>query len=181
MKNTFLITTVFLTACSYVEQFTGGSPPTPQESQALGASCRQTGRSLEECFERNPKADKSRIFEGWKEMNEYMAANNLKTLAPQPPAEPAAVAEKKAKEQAKSDADKASLEPDLSSDPEVLNILNSLEEIQKTRPVPGQREADQLLKLIKDSSAPDRVGEVSEFPPIEPPKEDSTPPSPQEH
>lgn len=169
MLKKILVISILLSlgSCGVVEEWTGGAALTPQDSQALGASCRQTGRSLEECFKRNPKADKANIYIGWKEMNEYMAANNLKTLEPLPdgPTEAelkaaAAKAEKaKAEEEAKR---RAALEPDLSNDPEVKSILNSLDEIQRTRPLPGQREADRLLKLIQESAAPDRVGEVHE-------------------
>ncbi|XLM19688.1 hypothetical protein MKD33_13620, partial [Chromobacterium piscinae] len=57
---------------------------TKDSDKAVGAACRQTGRSLEECYQRNPNADKASIYAGWREMNEYMAKNKLETMAPPP-------------------------------------------------------------------------------------------------
>jgi len=52
--------------------------------KAIGAACRQTGRSLEDCYARNPKTSKPDIFSGWKEMNEYMQAKKLDIIPPPP-------------------------------------------------------------------------------------------------
>lgn len=52
--------------------------------KAIGAGCRQTGRSLEDCYNRNPKVSKPDIFTGWKEMNEYMQAKKLDIIPPPP-------------------------------------------------------------------------------------------------
>ncbi len=60
--------------------------------KAIGAACRQTGRSLEDCYARNPKVSKPDIFTGWKEMNEYMQAKKLDIIPP-PPDVPAAMQE----------------------------------------------------------------------------------------
>ena len=47
------------------------------EGKAIGGACRQTGRSLEDCYALNAKAQKAAIFAGWREMNDYMTQNNL--------------------------------------------------------------------------------------------------------
>lgn len=52
--------------------------------KAIGASCRHSGRSLEDCFRRNSKVAKADIFAGWKEMNEYMQAKKINEVAPPP-------------------------------------------------------------------------------------------------
>lgn len=54
--------------------------------RAIGAACRHTGRSLEDCFQRNARISKADIFSGWKEMNEYMAKNKLDVIPPLPDA-----------------------------------------------------------------------------------------------
>jgi hypothetical protein len=56
------------------------------EGKAIGSACRQTGRALEDCFDLNPRALKSAIFTGWREMDGYMRDNKLETL-PRPPPE----------------------------------------------------------------------------------------------
>ncbi|WP_088967227.1 hypothetical protein [Vogesella sp. LIG4] len=61
-----------------------------ESNKAIGASCRQTGRSLEECYSRNPEADKAQIFAGWREMQDYMAKNKLETMHPMSEAPPPA-------------------------------------------------------------------------------------------
>ncbi|MBM5575060.1 hypothetical protein [Deefgea sp. CFH1-16] len=52
--------------------------------KAIGASCRHSGRSLEDCFRRNGKVAKADIFAGWKEMNEYMQSKKINEVAPPP-------------------------------------------------------------------------------------------------
>jgi len=52
------------------------------EAKAIGAACRHAGRSLEDCYALNPNASKSAIFEGWREMNDYMMQNNLREVPP---------------------------------------------------------------------------------------------------
>lgn len=77
-----------LGACDYVSNFTKPKQ-TPEEAKAegiaLGAGCRQAGQSLEDCYQRNPNAQKAGIFTGWKDMHEYMAAKGIETVAPPPP------------------------------------------------------------------------------------------------
>ncbi|MDR2093482.1 MAG: hypothetical protein LBP58_09270 [Azoarcus sp.] len=53
------------------------------EGQAIGSACRQTGRSLEDCYTLNPEAQKAAIFTGWKAMNDYMMEHNLKEVPSQ--------------------------------------------------------------------------------------------------
>lgn len=59
-----------------------------QEGKAIGAGCRHVGRSLEDCYRRNPKVSKTDIYIGWREMAEYMAQKTIETLPkdPDPPA-----------------------------------------------------------------------------------------------
>ncbi|WP_293765180.1 hypothetical protein [uncultured Aquitalea sp.] len=68
-----------LAGCNWVNNVSGLSK---EAHKALGAACRQTGRSLEECFRRNPEADTAAIYAGWREMNEYMSKNHLETMSP---------------------------------------------------------------------------------------------------
>jgi hypothetical protein len=64
--------------------------PTPErehaikeaEGKAVGAACRHAGRAIEDCYTMNPKALKSAVFDGWKEMNGYMAENKIEVQKP---------------------------------------------------------------------------------------------------
>jgi hypothetical protein len=65
------------------------------EGRAIGSACRHAGRAIEDCYVLNRKADKSAIFAGWKEMNDYMRENNITEVkpvvpppAPKPPPKP---------------------------------------------------------------------------------------------
>lgn len=58
------------------------------EGKALGGSCRQAGRALEDCYQINPKFPKAAIFDGWKEMDAYMRENKLENIAPEFPMKP---------------------------------------------------------------------------------------------
>jgi hypothetical protein len=61
------------------------------ESKAIGSACRHAMRAIEDCYTLNPKADKSAVYGGWREMDEYMRENKLDGIAPvvpRPPPEP---------------------------------------------------------------------------------------------
>lgn len=58
------------------------------EGKAIGAGCRHSARSVEDCYSQNKRSDKASIFAGWKEMNEYMVENKIAAVPPE--AEPAA-------------------------------------------------------------------------------------------
>lgn len=45
------------------------------ESRAIGAACRLAVRGLEECYENNPRALKTAIFDGWRDMDQYIRDN----------------------------------------------------------------------------------------------------------
>lgn len=50
------------------------------EGKAIGAACRHTGRSLEDCYGLNERALKAAVFSGWREMNDYMVSNKMETV-----------------------------------------------------------------------------------------------------
>lgn len=54
------------------------------EGKAIGGACRYAVRGIEECYQLNPKAPKTAIFDGWREMDQYMRENKLEG---QPPTE----------------------------------------------------------------------------------------------
>ena len=58
------------------------------EGKAIGSSCRQAGRALEDCYQINPRAPKAAIFDGWKEMDAYMRENKLEQVTPAFPMTP---------------------------------------------------------------------------------------------
>jgi hypothetical protein len=47
------------------------------EGRAIGSACRHAVRSIESCFETNPRAGKAAVFAGWREMDQYMRDNNV--------------------------------------------------------------------------------------------------------
>ncbi len=60
------------------------------DGKAIGAACRHAGRALEDCFALNRKSERAAIFEGWRDMNDYMRENKIEAVAPQLVAQPAA-------------------------------------------------------------------------------------------
>lgn len=52
------------------------------EAKAVGGACRHALRAIEDCYTLNPKADKSAVFDGWREMDEYMRENKLEGIVP---------------------------------------------------------------------------------------------------
>lgn len=52
------------------------------EGKAIGSACRHAGRAIEDCYALNPKAVKSAVFTGWKDMNDYMRENKIDNVTP---------------------------------------------------------------------------------------------------
>lgn len=75
----------FLTGCDQLSERAGfpNAAKVEAEGKAIGGACRHAGRGLEDCYTLNPTASKSAIYEGWKEMNEYMAKNGMQAIPPQ--------------------------------------------------------------------------------------------------
>ena len=47
------------------------------DSKAIGGACRYGLRSIEDCYNLNPKASKAQVFAGWKDMDQYMRDNKI--------------------------------------------------------------------------------------------------------
>ncbi|WP_229722657.1 hypothetical protein [Xylophilus rhododendri] len=60
------------------------------DAKATGGACRYSLRGIEDCYSLNPKASKSAVFAGWKEMDAYMRENKItgqaSAIAPVPAA-----------------------------------------------------------------------------------------------
>jgi hypothetical protein len=64
------------------------------DAKAVGSACRHAMRAIEDCYVLNPKADKSSVFAGWRDMDEYMRENKLEGIAPVVPRPVSAAASK---------------------------------------------------------------------------------------
>lgn len=76
-----------------------------EDSKAVGAACRHSGRALEDCFALNPLSHQAGVFEGWRDMNDYMMENKIEVVKPE--IDPGALMKKKPVDTASSDAHKA--------------------------------------------------------------------------
>lgn len=47
------------------------------DARAIGAACRHALRGIEDCYRLNERVSKTAIFEGWKEMDQYMRENKI--------------------------------------------------------------------------------------------------------
>jgi len=47
------------------------------DGRAIGAACRHAMRGIEDCYRMNERAPKPAVFEGWKEMDQYMRENKI--------------------------------------------------------------------------------------------------------
>ena len=52
------------------------------DGRAIGGACRHAARAIEDCFAIYRKADRSAIFAGWRDMNDYMRENKIDPVAP---------------------------------------------------------------------------------------------------
>ena len=101
LRPLLLLLTLPLVACD-PSGIMGPDPKAVQreaDSKAIGGACRYGLRSIEDCYTLNPKAVKSHVFTGWKEMDQYMRENKIDGVASSvsAPAEEAAAAKPEAK------------------------------------------------------------------------------------
>ena len=86
-----LITAPLLASCDLlgIQPASALAAQKEAEGKAVGGACRHAGRAIEDCYALNRKADKSAIFAGWREMNDYMRENKIDEVTPQLTAPPA--------------------------------------------------------------------------------------------
>ena len=53
------------------------------DGRAIGGACRHAARAIEDCYAIYRRADRSAIFAGWRDMNDYMRENKIEPVAPQ--------------------------------------------------------------------------------------------------
>jgi hypothetical protein len=91
-----LAATMVLAGCDQlgIESPEAASARKEAEGKAVGGACRHAGRAIEDCYVLNKKADKSAVFAGWRDMNDYMRENKIEEVKPElpPPALAAASA-----------------------------------------------------------------------------------------
>lgn len=58
------------------------------EGKAVGGACRHAARAIEDCYTLNKKVDKAAMYEGWREMDNYMRENKLDPISPVVPRDP---------------------------------------------------------------------------------------------
>lgn len=82
----FTLAPLWLAGCDQlgIESSTVTAARREAEGKAIGAGCRHSARSVEQCYAQNKRADKAAVFTGWKEMTEYMAANKIDAVPPPP-------------------------------------------------------------------------------------------------
>lgn len=72
-----------LSGCEMVQSLPYVGKGLPEaESRAIGAGCRHAGRAIEDCFAINPRATRSGIFAGWRDMNDYMTTGKIGEVKP---------------------------------------------------------------------------------------------------
>ena len=92
-RTILLASTLLVAGCDLAELL--ADPKVAQrvaDSKAIGSACRHGMRSIEDCYALNEKASKAAVFDGWKEMDQYMRDNKIdgiepKGIKPPPPVE----------------------------------------------------------------------------------------------
>ena len=80
-----LVLTTMLAGCDMlgIEGAAATGARKEAEGKAVGGACRHAGRALEDCYALNKKAEKSAVFAGWREMNDYMRENKIDEVKPE--------------------------------------------------------------------------------------------------
>lgn len=97
------LTVLSLSGCELVDQLLA-DPKAAQriaDSKAIGSACRHGLRSIEDCYTLNPKASKAAIFDGWKEMDQYMRENKIEGIPAKATAPAEEIIEEKPAEESK--------------------------------------------------------------------------------
>jgi hypothetical protein len=81
MKPVLLLLCLGLAACDQLAEL-DGSKAAEADGKAVGGACRHAGRALEDCYALNERASKSAVFNGWREMNDYMTQNKIEVVPP---------------------------------------------------------------------------------------------------
>jgi len=82
------------------------------DAKAIGGACRHAMRAIEDCYVLNPKAERSAVYTGWREMDEYMRENKPEGIVPGVPRPaPAASAASKPSKASEADEDADEEEP----------------------------------------------------------------------
>lgn len=83
--STALIALSLLSGCDYlgVEPASKAAAQREQEGKAVGGACRHAGRAIEDCYAYNDGISRAAIFEGWREMNDYMVQNKIEIVKPE--------------------------------------------------------------------------------------------------
>jgi hypothetical protein len=91
MRPALLLATLALAGCNLLGGDDAEAVAARREAdgKAIGGACRHAGRAIEDCYTLNRKADKSAVYAGWREMNDYMRENKIDPVAPQLSAESA--------------------------------------------------------------------------------------------
>jgi hypothetical protein len=165
MRSLLLLPLVFsLAGCNWFNHVTGLSK---ESDKAIGAACRQTGRSLEACFVRNPTADRGQVFAGWREMQEYMSKQQLPTMQPPPdpvPPAPAPASAALAVQKTSDNGGNSTIAPtgdgdgDKSGkpDPEVQAVLDTINNRsnKNSAATPSSDEQKKLQQVLSSSAQP---------------------------
>lgn len=91
-----------LGGCDAIQQKLGIEAPAAKaarleaDGKAVGGACRQSGRAIEDCYSIYSWLPKAAIYDGWRDMDQYMRENRLETVEPQlPPPQPPGTRKKK--------------------------------------------------------------------------------------
>lgn len=86
-------TAVLLSGCDMLGVETPGMSNARKaaEARAIGAACRHAVRSIEDCHASHPRISRASIFEGWREMDEYMRENEVEGMPAMPRTPPPGV------------------------------------------------------------------------------------------
>jgi hypothetical protein len=78
-RTLFFMLTLLLGGCDLIDQLLADPKAIQKEAdaKAIGSACRHGLRSIEDCYSMNEKASKAAVFNGWKEMDQYMRDNKI--------------------------------------------------------------------------------------------------------
>ncbi|MDR3054148.1 MAG: hypothetical protein LBU53_01920 [Zoogloeaceae bacterium] len=159
---------LLLAGCDQIQNRLGLEDPAKKaarleaEGKAVGGGCRQSGRAIEDCYAIYTWVPKESVFEGWREMDEYMRENNLDTITPvlpPPPPPPDPNARKKKKAPADEDAaeDAENSEGEAGKTPASTSAASALPIPPTTppfsAPVPVQQPAARVVAVTPPAAA----------------------------
>ncbi|MFO1219096.1 MAG: hypothetical protein U1E89_12035 [Burkholderiaceae bacterium] len=156
MRPALLLATLALAGCNLFggDDTEAVAARREADGKAIGGACRHAGRAIEDCYTLNRRADRSAMYAGWREMNDYMRENKIDPVAPQLSAETAVAHAADGGAEGKKAGKAAEKTPEKSGDKAAAKAAGKADSAKS-----GEKSADKAAEKAADKSSDKPAGD----------------------